>query len=255
MKKILCMLVMVITVVGLSGCGEDANQILKDTASNMQALDNSSMAMTMDLTMESDGSSLNLNTNMDGKVDYKNIVTYFKTTVGMMGFDTTTEVYTEQEEDGIYTYTSEDGKTWTKEIGDINQIDVKSIINSLDSFKKVNKVVSDESGLTKLEITIDKDKINDIISMAEDNVTSVLDLEKDIIYDIYISKDNYVKKIVFDLSDYIQSDEKLAITKFKVTITFDNFNKVGEVVVPDEIKNNAILDTTDELNEVFDEEY
>lgn len=159
------------------------------------------------------------------------------------------EVYELEKDNKLYQYNSGDGgKTWGYYIYDIPKMrESLKFLNSIVSITDtVNEVKTDLKGSKKLELILDKKKLNELFGSSEEIVG--LDLSKDFIAIIYI-KDGYISKLEIDFANMLTKEYKENITEYTMNFSYTNYNKVNEIEIPDDIISNAVLADDDNEEE------
>jgi hypothetical protein len=224
----------------VTGCGNtEGSKILDEALKNME--DVNKAKMSVELTMGNNQTSIIM--KVDGDYDEESGNSYFKTTANVFGMNLVTESYTLKKDGKIYTYTSEDGKEWYYTVADESEsndmTDLGAATKYVNKYKSVKKVKSDIDGHTKLELVIDKKVMNEL--MAETNETAGLEITKDLVMYVYI-KDGYVTKMNMDLSSIIDSSDMGGLTKYSMSVSMSDHNKIDAITVPNEVIEKAVLD-------------
>lgn len=241
MKKLRYFAILFITMLIVTGCGNsDGKEILDEALKNMEKVNKATMSI--ELLMGNDQYSVDM--KIAGDFDDETGNAYFETTASLFGMSMVTKSYTTEKEDKVYTYTSEDGETWYYTIEDASEAtnsmtDLSAATKYAGDYKSVKKVKSDLEGHTKLEVTIAKDTMNKL--MAETDEGAGLEITKDLVMYVYV-KDGYVTKISMDLSKVIDSADMGGLTKYSMSITMSNHNKISAVTVPEDVIKNATLE-------------
>lgn len=245
MKKIKYFAILFVTMLVVTGCGGSSNgkEILDEALENMKKVDKASMAVELNMGNE----QYSMNMKVEGDFDEKSGNAYFKTSASIFGMNIATESYTIEKDNKVYTYTSEDGKTWYYNVEDASNsnsmTDLGAATKYAGDYKSVKKVKSDIKDHTKLEVTIAKDTMNKLMSEAED--TESLKITKDLVMFVYV-KDGYVTKISMDLTEVIDSEDMAGLTKYSMSITMSNHNNISDIKVPESVIDSATLETDSE---------
>ena len=179
----------------------------------------------IDMTMEV--SDMSLDAKITGTVDEKNQIEYLKMSMEMMGFNLSTETYTDFKNGITYMSIPITGG-WSKET-DVNRIvDLNSLLDSLTSMKNVQKI---DDNHFKVVITDD-----DIKGMAELSDIDLDDIVDDISADIYL-KDGYIEEIKYDFSNLTSE-----LGKLYMDMKISNYDKAGSVTIPEDVIKNATED-------------
>lgn len=234
MKKKKYFGILLVVMLLLTACGNSdqvAQEELDTALENMKNLESSHMSITMDIGTD----DYTISTVVVGDYD-KEGGSHSVVSMSLYGLEV--ESYTVVEDGILYTYTGdEDDWTYTKEEY-VSSNELGMVNSYVNDYKSVKKVTSDMDGATKYEVTIDKDVFQK--AMEEVNGESTLTILNDLVAQIYV-KDDYIVKLVMDLSNVLDADEMLGLTKYTVTIEISNHNSVENITIPEEIKKNATL--------------
>ena len=261
MKKVVKYLsLLIIVLLATTGCGskKDPKKMLEDALNKMK--DVKTMAMKVDIAvgMKAEGMSLEMSMNVSGEVDENHNV-YMKVGASLLGYNQSSETYMIHKDGYTYNYTN-DGEGWVYTVEEYEGIEEltaeeknEEIDKFLDSIKEVKEEKSDKEGYTKLNVTIDKVKMNEMISDSQEDVE--FNLEKDMVFNVYI-KDGYIEIIEMDISELVnkimsenETEVNMNMTA-KVTFELNNFNKIDSIVLPKEIEESATLENSFEYDEV-----
>ena len=245
----------------LTGCGnnstsskKDAKEQLNDAIKKTNEANSFSAKFGLNLEASSNGSTMSASLTGNGDFNLKDNTpsAHYTANMSLFGMAQEIEGYVTVKDNKVYTYSKSEGD-WTYSTSDYKAEDFSTEkINTLaDNAKEVKSVKSDKSGYTKLEVTIDKEKLN---SSTQDVDTSSLlgsDLkfDSDIVVNVYL-KDGYVSIVEIDLADLLKgvlSDDDntdLSLTA-KVTIELSNFSKVSPITIPDDVLSNAKEEKSD----------
>lgn len=259
--KYLSLLIMLLLVA--TGCGskKDPKEMLKEALNNMKDMKSTAIKMDIEMGINAEGLSLSMDMNVEGKMD-EHGNTYSKTSASMFGYNQTEEGYIINKNGFTYTYTN-DGEGWEYTVEDYvedeelsdEELD-KEIDKFLDTIKDIKEEKTDRDGYTKLVLTIDYAKMNEILKETEETSEEVeFKLEKDMVLTIYI-KDGYVAIIEMDVSDIMnqamaEDGINMNMTA-KLTLELNDFNKVDTIVLPQEVEENAVLESELEYEEDFE---
>lgn len=238
----------------LTGCGKkDAKTTLDDAVKKMEDLESFNMKVTMDMSMEAEGTTIAMNLGLNGGMNVKEEKGHMTMDISLFGMTQKAEMYTETKDGYTYTYTnSDDGWTYEKEAkkdDESSKAEIEKFEKMLEDSKTVKKVKSDKDGYTKLEVTIDKDAMNKAAKENSDLLgatgadTKNMEFKQDVKFTVYI-KDGYVAIIEMDLSDILKESMKEADSEeeynvsAKFSIELSDFNKV-KVSIPEEVTKNA----------------
>lgn len=251
LKKLLA--VFLVSAVCLTGCGKEksAIEVLNDASDKMSKLDNYGMKIDMEMSAKSEGIEMDIPMSIDAKVDEKNKTMHMDLTVSVLGIKVNTESYADYT-DGkkVTTYTKDvTTEEWSKtEQENEDGLDSEIAVDIIKAATKIEKGKTEEKDVTLYQLTIEKDKMNELLSdslssLGTEDMTEEVAVSKDVVVDIYVNKDGYISKLVMDLSDVVSAtaEEEVEFTKFVMTIAFDEFNKVGEIKIPEDVVKNATL--------------
>lgn len=243
MKKIKYLVILFITVLFVTGCGNNnAQKLLDEALENQKNVKNYSMETEMVLGTD----IYSFNIKMTGDYDFDSKTSHYTTTTSILGENMAIENYTLEKDGKTYIYASENGKDWVYSTGDstdnpLNTINADVATKYAGQYKSVKEVKSDLKGHTKLEVTIDKSKMNEALG---ENNTNDLEVNKDLVMYFYV-KDGFITKINLDLSGLIDAEAMEGFTKTSVSIVLSNHNKIEKITVPEDIINKAVLEETE----------
>lgn len=179
----------------------------------------------IDMTMEF--SDMSLDAKITGTVDEKNQIEYLKMSMEMMGFNLSTETYTDFKNGITYMSIPITGG-WSKETDVSRIVDLNSLLDSLTSMKNVQKI---DDNHFKVVITDE-----DIKGMAELSDVELDDVIDDIYADIYL-KDGYIEEIKYDFSNLTSE-----LGKLYMDMKISNYDKAGSVTIPEDVIESATED-------------
>ena len=218
---------------------------------NFRTVESYAMDINFDIDMLMDGSTIAMDMNMASEID-KNTNIHSVMNISVMGMSEEQEFYQINKEGKIISYTNIDGVWYYSEepitIKDnLSDEELNEMINELD----VKPVESDKEGYQKYVVGFSKEMLEQIMekmpegSMNE-NEEALFDssIYGDFEFVFYI-KDNQISIIELDLSNIMDSvigedteiDAQMGVV---MTIELKNYNKISEIVVPDEIIQNAL---------------
>lgn len=255
MKKILKYFSIMIMVLLLSvGCGkkEDPQKILDEVTANMQSVESVSVKITFKIVMDVEGANFSMDMIMDMDTD-KDQDIHGTASVNMFGIKEEVEMYAVTRDGYEYSYmkTPEiDEWQYTKAEITTNEEEqqLKDEMNKMfDSMSNVKEVKSDRDGYTKLEVTVDMKQFSELLKeYGVDETLPEINQDSDMVMNLYV-KDGYVYILEIDYAEMFKafkgeedSEEFFnSLSEAKLTIEYSNFNKVDDIVVPEEIVNNA----------------
>jgi len=186
------------------------------------SFNNYNIEVRMDIEM----SGTSVNTVSTGVVDELHQKEYLKVSTTTMGLMTVSnQIYYDFNKGVTYMTQPYGGDVWWKENTTSQMVDLKKILEKLQKMKDVTKV--DENHYT---IKMSGDDIKGLVTSANANTSSI---KANINVDVY-TKDGYIVKLEYDFKDIVSG-----VDKFKTTITFSNYNKAGDVNIPQTIIDGA----------------
>jgi len=223
MKKLFYVLVLFCSLLLISGCGDKINKdspLYKAKENMVKKLDNYAMDANIAL-VNIEGAKVNLQC----KEDRKNEITYCRTTAVGVG----TEEYTDNKNKVSYSKVYDDyGVTteneWVKtklpsSEADDQWLGLNDYIFELEEEKM-------ESG-TKYSGIINLKKIFGLLEKFDLPIDFAGFMDKDVDITVIVNNDNYIEKMNM-------SFEVLGV-KMVVDLNYYDYNKIGDVVIPDEV--------------------
>lgn len=218
---------------------------------NFRTVESYAMDINFDIDMLMDGSTIAMDMNMASEID-KNTNIHSVMNISVMGMSEEQEFYQINKEGKIISYTNIDGVWYYSEepitIKDnLSDEELNEMINELD----VKPVESDKEGYQKYVVGFSKEMLEQIMEkMPEESMNE----NEDVLFDssiygdfefVFYIKDNQISIIELDLSNIMDSvigedteiDAQMGVV---MTIELKNYNKISEIVVPDEIIQNAL---------------
>lgn len=264
MKKLKYLIIMFLVVL-ISGCGNnDAKETLKEALQNMRNIENAALKIDADLGFDMEGTTLSMNVDMDMQMD-KNKNVYANINVSFFGQSQQQEMYMINKDDKTYIYES-DGEIWTYSFVDYieSTIDLtdeeyeEMLEKLLDAMTEVKEEKTDKEGYTKLVVSVNYKKINQLLATYNTESDTELKFDSDFELTLYL-KDGYIYIVEMDMSNIIndmaklygEDDEftsslsQLDIT-LKISFEFYDINKINDIELPTEVEENAILEIDDE---------
>ena len=251
--------IMIMVLVLAVGCGkkEDPQKLLDEAFANMKDIESMSTKLTINMGINYEGTKLSMDMVMDMDMDKDDDV-HGNYSISLFGYKQDMEMYIMTIDDYSYTYMKQPTGEWqyTKALvaKDEEETNKKEEMSKLfESMSDVKEVKSDKEGYTKLEVTADLKEVTAMLKEYKtEDVFPELDGELDITFSVYI-KDGYVYIIEFDVTDILkQMSEEYPeeypndFSEVKMIIEYSNFNEINDIVVPQEVVDNA--------KEVIDEE-
>lgn len=242
-RNILKVLLPVIGLLLVTGCGEKEDYF-ETAKKNMQELESYSMDINIEMGMDVGGIMINLPITLNSDIDMINKMSKMTMSSEFMGNSLSTTTYVDgSDENNMIQYSTSDGITWEMtEAKDNNQV------NNLINPDNIKEIKSDDKDYYVYEATLDKDQMSGIIDkdLTDNDMMDSVDITDNIVFKYYINKKTkYVEKIVADLTDVMdvtaeESGQKVKLTKLNFEIKFSNFDKVEEIVIPDDVKNSNV---------------
>lgn len=218
---------------------------------NFRTVESYAMDINFDIDMLMDGSTIAMDMNMASEID-KNTNIHSVMNISVMGMSEEQEFYQINKEGKIISYTNIDGVWYYSEepitIKDnLSDEELNEMINELD----VKPVESDKEGYQKYVVGFSKEMLEQIMEkMPEESMNE----NEEALFDssiygdfefVFYIKDNQISIIELDLSNIMDSvigedteiDAQMGVV---MTIELKNYNKISEIVVPDEIIQNAL---------------
>lgn len=294
----------------LTGCGKkDPNKMLEDALEKTSKLESVHEKTSIEGSVKIEGVETSFSYATEGDFIQKkdeSIQAHMKFNFGVYGFGFQAEAYLDMSKEKLELYGQFMGKWYKlvtpidKELFEQYEKQVKeqsteySAKDILKYTKSVKELKSDKDGYKKLEVVVDKDKINEEfkeeinkaieeskkvlenaqtvkeedIKVIEENDTykSVQDgiLSEDITLNVYL-KDGYIAYMEYDVISLIDNvinkinipedvleEYKKYDLKLKYVIEYSDFNKVKDIVVPEDAKEKA-EDLSEYLKEYSEE--
>lgn len=235
MKKIKILISTLIIALLFTGCTKSPEEILSNAGDKMSALDNYHMAMNMEFEMSYEGSTMTMNIGVDSDIDEKNQTAHMKMSTSFFGIETNIESYTMTKDEKNITYTLQEDE-WYKEEAEIEENDF-----NFNIFKDASNIEKLEDKEDTYKISLTEEQIKEILDNTgsetgtEDATidTENVDVEVTII-------DEYVTKMVLIVPMSATSEGVTLDSECTITIEFSKFNEIGDIVIPNDVIENAI---------------
>lgn len=263
-KKFLVVAFAFLATLTFTGCGKKVEKsnitpeeafTKNKTASN--EVTNYKMDMKLEMGMSYQGQKMDINMSAVTTFDVKNKTAYMETSTNLLeglGIDATTKSYIKYDDTTATTYTENYG-SWEKTVQNINaNPNTISAMSNLVKTDNVKEIEADKDNYN-YEVTITKDAFQNLVANSGDAADMLGSINNDIKVIISLDKETYrTSKIKMNLLDILKNANVQGVEYTKATYEFKfyDYNKAGEVVIPDEALNAN--DINDELNEVDDEE-
>ncbi len=251
LKILLPVLLVIMAIIYISNTPRG---ILSSASKKMSKLNSYQMVVDFTMGMESQGIEMEVPITVDTSYNSNSEAAKMDVSITYFGMKITSEGYVDyKDKKKVITYLKDSFGSWTKGESE-ESIDSKLAIDFIDAATKIKKVKSGDKSLYHYEITIKKDKMLELMKESTQLIGGNADMEvtdldyefsKDIVFDVYVNKKSkYITRMVLDLTDSIKmaSDEAQGseITKYTMELKFDNFNKVEDIKIPEEILKNAV---------------
>ena len=260
---------LLLTLLVITGCGKkDPKDQLIDAIKKTQQIDSTAIKVDGSGTIKTQGMTVELAAEVEGElvIGKEAPAIHANYNLTAMGQNMTGELYSVVKDGKGYSYAN-DGKGWKVSNSEFKVDEYKEAIKEFREekvdasyFKTVKEVNTDRKGYTKLEVTLDAEKINAKLEeeMKKEEVKEELGnvdykLEKDITFTVYL-KNGYIAIVEYDLSDIANDLVKtfggtlsgenssnmpeMEVTA-KITIELDKQNNISKVEVPEEVIKNA----------------
>lgn len=243
-RNILKILLPVISLLLVTGCGEKEDYF-ETAKKNMQELESYSMDINIEMGIDMGGITINMPINLNSDVDVANRMSKMVVSSELAGSSFSSTIYVDgTDENNMIQYSSSDDTNW--EMTEVN--DNNNQVNDLVNPDNIKEIKSDDKDYYVYEASLSKDKMSKIIDddLTNNDMMGSIDITKDIVFKYYINKKTkYVDKIVAELTDIFditdeESGQQAKLTKLNFEIKFSNFNKVEEIVIPDDVKNSNV---------------
>lgn len=243
-RNILKILLPVISLLLVTGCGEKEDYF-ETAKKNMQELKSYSMDINIEMGIDMGGININMPINLNSDVDVANRMSKMVVSSELAGSSFSSTIYVDgTDENNMIQYSSSDDTNWEMTEVNDNNNQVDNLVNP-DNLKEIK---SDDKDYYVYEATLDKDKMSGIINqdLTENDMMGSIDITDNIVFKYYINKKTkYVEKIVAELTDIMdvtdkESGQKVKLTKLNFEIKFSNFDKVEEIVIPNDVKNSNV---------------
>ena len=183
---------------------------------------NYNIEIKMDITM----AGINTSTVSTGVVDELHQKEYLDVTTNSMGLvSLNNKIYYDFNSGYSYMTQPYGGDVWWKEKSSAQLVDLGSILDKLISMKNVTKVSDNHY---KIKMTPE-----DVKGLMASGNAGTSTLSGDIYVEVY-TENGYITKLEYDFSEMLKN-----IDLFTTTIMYSNYDKAGDVVIPQSIIDNA----------------
>lgn len=279
MSKIKYVLVaLLVSMVALTGCGKknslSPQETIEKAAKNMQTVENLKMDADVNLGIKSESMEVTMTIGLDSIIDVKNGKMKMDMNMDAFGSKASVQMYGDFKNDKneMIVYTKEDDSDWTKSSSDLGETseevskeDVDKLFEMLESSKMLKEAKTDKENYN-YEITINKETMTKLAELAGEtadiDLSSIEDLKGDFVIKVAINKDTYqYSKITVDMKDMINellatmgSAEGTKLSTAEFVITFYDYNKAGNVEIPEEVIEEAEENDFSFEDSYFDED-
>lgn len=242
MKKFVALLSAVALL--MCGCSEKKKapeEVMKKSEELFTTAENITVKMVMDMEMEYEGEKSSMKIDANVKMDIKNDIMDMDMSMDMGGMSFDVKTYSEKVDGKQITYTQDlFGDGWTKSTDE--EEESTEVSNFIPNGTNIKEVKSDIDGMTKYEMTITADEVNELMGETGDLAgTEEMTFKENVVLEVYVNEEGYIGKMVMDLTDVYETTEGTEenITKCVVTFEFSNLNKTS-VSIPEDVKNSAV---------------
>ena len=183
---------------------------------------------TINIDMEMQLNKISSTSKSKGVIDEMHQKEYLETSVTSMGMKVSNiKSYTDYKTGITYMTQPYGGDKWWKEKSTSRTMDLQKIADQLASMKNVTEIDSNH-----YKVKMNAQDMQGVTNSSNANTANKLDGNIEV--DVYL-KNGYIEKIQYDFSKLIKSFDK-----FMVTISFSDYDKSGDINIPESIVNNAI---------------
>lgn len=185
---------------------------------------NYNVEIEMDITI----AGINTNTISKGVMDEQHQKEYLDITTTSMGIvSLNNKVYHDFNIGYSYMTQPYGGDIWWKEKSSSQVVDLGVILDKLISMKNVTKIADNH-----YKVKMTKEDVSGLMTSGNANTSAI---SGDIYVEVYM-ENGYITKLEYDFTNLIQGFEK-----FTTTIKCSNYDKAGDVEIPQSIIDNAKL--------------
>lgn len=197
---------------------------------NSKYLENSDFVTTfnnynIEITMNTKVSGIEVKQYSNGTVDELHQKEYLNFDTTTMGYTVSNKIYYDINTGYTYMTQPYGGDVWWKEKGTPKLIDLGKILDKLINMKDVTKVEENH-----YKVKMAKDDIKDLMSSTNANTSAI---KGNVKIDVY-TDNGYIVKLYYDFTNMISGFDL-----FTTTINFSNYDKAGDVEIPQTIVDNA----------------
>lgn len=278
--KLLMVFTLMLPLTFLSGCSStpDGKELFKEVYEQSGNLKSMKMNINVAMKVKADmgDSTLKMGMDIEGDFEVSNdpMAGYGNLTMNMdmlgMKETMTSEMYMMNDEDALYTYQNNNDEGWIVSKSTSFDKTTKQapfddkIFEYLDLKVKNGEKVNDQA-TWQLDVTVKSDKLKDLMDDVEeaDSATDTLKglEDMDITFTLFVDKETkQVLKISMDLKeslseiigkslmDNVQVEGyEFSFEELKFDIVFSKINEIDAIEIPDEVVEEAILDSSESV--------
>lgn len=244
---------------------KNAFDAIKSAVKNMEDLKNYTIVVSADVETEGED-AMSANATIEADVDIENKMSEINAKVGYSGMELEMPAYIDfsDEKNGMVYFKLPSMLTGTDEwskitLGEVNfdelvestisedatdKEKIDELQNKLKEIDFVKKAKSDDKNSNYYEIIINSENLKKISEVYEDLEISEeeieeMNLEEGFVVGIYVNKkENYISKVVIDLTDFINEtiEDDVKLKKLEAVIEYKNINKLEKIKVSKEAK-------------------
>lgn len=230
MRKFGKLLFAFVAILLISGCGktESVSNLLSDASKKMKGLDNYEMKMNIDMSLEYEGNTLTMNIDATSMIDEKNKKSITDTSATIFGITSTAKTYQDLSGNSVISYTSSDNETWSKEVEEKEAEAMFDLFSEEREFTEETPTIGDKA----YKVILTTEEISELTASADVDDDDITIEKVDLIIEV---KDGYIKKMTFTMPITENNMEMTA----NFVITFDKYNEVDNVTIPQDVINKA----------------
>lgn len=180
----------------------------------------------IEIEMDISVSGITTNSVSKGVVDELHQKEYLDVTTTSMGMvSVSNEIYTDFNTGMSYATQPYGGDVWYKSKSTSQMVDLGVILDKLKSMKNVTEISSNHFKV--------KMSPNDVKGLMASGNASSANIKGDVYVEVY-TNNGYITKLEYDFTDLVKGFDS-----FTSTIKFSNYNKAGDVVIPQSVIKNA----------------
>lgn len=179
----------------------------------------------IDIVMNTKIGGIEVEQHSKGIVDELHQKEYLDVNTTTMGFTISTKMYYDFNNGCTYMTQPYGGDAWWKENDASKLIDLGKILDKLISMKNVTKISKNH-----YKVKMTPSDLKGLMTSAKSNTSAI---KGNVDVDVY-TENGYIVKLEYDFSKMVKGFEL-----FKTTINFSNYDKAGDVKIPQTIIDNA----------------